>query len=112
MEKAERIILCFMVPLIFIAMYLGGAWALSPTHFTFRVEMDNNTRVAFESINYALLQVALQQKCFDGREGTGVISAECYLKCKNLEPKLTPADPRGIYRNVENGEIVRGAEVV
>jgi hypothetical protein len=40
------------IALVCISWVLGGAWILSPQEFTFKIEIDNNTRDAFESIDY------------------------------------------------------------
>ena len=40
------------IALVFITMYLGAAWVMSPSEFTFKIEMDNNTKDAVESIDY------------------------------------------------------------
>jgi len=40
------------IALVFITMYLGAAWVMSPSEFTFKIEMDNNTKEAIESIEW------------------------------------------------------------
>ena len=41
--------------IVLIVFIIGGAYVLSPTEFTFKIEMDNNTKEAFESINYTAI---------------------------------------------------------
>ena len=42
----------FCVALVLISVFIGAAWIMSPQEFTFKIEMDNNTKEAFESIDY------------------------------------------------------------
>ena len=51
------------IALVFISMYIGGAWVLSPQEFTFKIEMDNNTKEAVESVEYPILDVN-EKECF------------------------------------------------
>lgn len=37
---------------VICGLYLTMAWVYSPTAWTFRIEMDNNTKEAIQSINY------------------------------------------------------------
>lgn len=43
------------VTLIFIYYFLMLAWSNSPSEFTFKVEIDNNTKEAVESVEYPLV---------------------------------------------------------
>lgn len=43
------------VALVLVSVFIGGAWVMSPQEFTFKIEMDNNTREAFESIDYEMI---------------------------------------------------------
>lgn len=42
----------FCVALVFIAYFLMMSWILSPQEFTWKIEMDNNTKEAIESIEF------------------------------------------------------------
>lgn len=46
----------FCIALVFISWSLMIGWLGTPTAFTFRIEMDNNTKDAFQSINYSAIE--------------------------------------------------------
>jgi len=66
-DNARTAVGYICIALVFISMYIGGAWVLSPQEFTFKIEMDNNTRDAMQSINYSSIESASnnQNKCFE-----------------------------------------------
>ena len=41
------------IALVFISYFVMLGWIGSPRDFTFKIEMDNNTKDAFQSINYS-----------------------------------------------------------
>lgn len=46
------------VALVLSVVFIGGAWIMSPQEFTFKIEMDNNTKEAIESVNYTAISQA------------------------------------------------------
>ena len=68
------------IALVFITMYLGAAWVMSPSEFTFKIEMDNNTKDAFESINYSEISGGKGDCKFDAEywynNGNGITSED------------------------------------
>ncbi len=55
------------VMFVAIVFMLGISWIMSPQEFTFKVEMDDNTKEAVQSINYSAIESASnnQNKCFE-----------------------------------------------
>ncbi len=52
----------FCTALVFISYFFMMAWILSPQEFTIKLEMDENTREAIESIEYPIVQ-EVEDKC-------------------------------------------------
>ncbi len=44
------------IALVFITWLLLLAWVVSPTEFTFKFEIDNNTKEAIESVEYPIVE--------------------------------------------------------
>ncbi len=45
------------IALVFIGWFAMMAWIGSPRDFTFKIEMDNNTKEAIESIEYPIIEI-------------------------------------------------------
>ncbi len=74
------------IALVVIGWLLMMAWIMSPQEFTFKIEMDNNTKEAIESINYTEISnkqpLCYSEKCyFDIKEnqigGCGMTKVDC-----------------------------------
>lgn len=62
------------VCVMFVAIFciLGISWMMSPQEFTFKIEMDNNTKEAFESIEYPIININESQSCHNSiKNSTG-----------------------------------------
>lgn len=51
-NNTRKTIECIMACLVAIVFLIGAAWIMSPQEFTFKIEMDNNTKDAVESVDY------------------------------------------------------------
>lgn len=77
------------ISLVVISWILGGAWIMSPRDFTFKIEMDNNTKDAIESIDYKAIGDI-------GHEQDNNYSGLSVTSCGELIDDL---HNRGIYRS-------------
>ena len=66
----------FCVALVLISVFIGGAWILSPQEFTFKVEMDNNTKEAIESVEYPIVN-EMSDVYFGNLENCTLVQTEC-----------------------------------
>jgi len=72
------------IALVFISWF-GMFWVLAfPTEFTFKMEMDNNTKEAIESINYSAIQ-------HQGNKGNLIVSD---TPCETIQ---CPQQYQGVY---------------
>lgn len=80
------------IALVFISWF-GMFYVLAlPDEFTFKLEMDNNTKDAFESINYSAInnieQVCYSEKCYLDLENNTIGGCSMYkVDCKLWEDK-------------------------
>ena len=66
--------------LVLMTIFVCDAWIHSPQEFTFKIEMDNNTKEAFESINYSEINKQEEGCKFDAEywwnDGNGITQQE------------------------------------
>lgn len=63
------------VMLVAISCIFGISWIMSPQEFTFKIEIDNNTKEAVESVEYPIVDIKQPE--------TICYSEICYLDLEN-----------------------------